>query len=88
MAQITFNPTGYYETHVNADHISALAAGCGFKTQDVQDVIEADNAQRRDQAAQNLNEDLGAHHTTETDMDYDLARFEPDPNDELTSDED
>lgn len=45
-AEVSFNPTGFYEVKVQYDHVAKLAQGCGFKSTDVQEVIRADNAQR------------------------------------------
>lgn len=61
------------------DHISNLATGCGFKPSDVQAVIESDNNQRRAQASVQL--------TTTNEEGESDPRFELDPNDELTSEE-
>lgn len=68
------------------DHVSKLAAGCGFKAQDVVNVIQADNDQRKVQAAQQASLPVTTTVTTEEE-DQDLPRFELDSNDELSSDE-
>ena len=78
-----FNSEAFYEVNVHYEHVSKLAAGYGFKTEDVEKVIQKDNAQRQLHASlqQNLNT------TVSEEEDPDLSRFELDPNDELTSEE-
>lgn len=82
-AQVTFNPAGFYEVNVRYEHVSKLATGCGFQIKDVEEVIAADNAQRRLEAEKNSATDPSGL----DDEEYDPARFEPDPNDEFTSEE-
>lgn len=83
-AQVSLNPEGFYEVKVSYEHISKLATGCGFQTSDIQAAINSDNNQRRAEAHAN---------TTTTDKapagenDMDLGRFDPDPDDEMTSEE-
>lgn len=61
------------------DHVAKLATGCGFNIADVHKVIASDNDQRRDQAAE-----LAVTPIEEEEPD---TRFDLDPNDELTSEE-
>lgn len=82
-AEVSFNSEGFYEVHVQYDHLSKLAAGCGFKNNEVEEVIKADNAQRQSQAV-NRTDQTSANSDEE---EVDPSRFEPDPNDELTSEE-
>lgn len=45
-ADVLLNPEGFYEVKVSYEHISKLATGCGFQTNEVQSAIDLDNAQR------------------------------------------
>lgn len=83
-ATISFNPEGFYEVKVQYDHIAKLATGCGFKNSDIEEVIAKDNEQRRNQA---LNNPPVPEGNIEDDLDPDMGRFDPDPEDALTSDE-
>lgn len=81
-ATVSFNPAGFYEVEVQYDHIAKLASACGFKNSDIEEVIAKDNEERKIQATS-----LVAPENTNEEVDLDLGRFEPDPEDELTSDE-
>lgn len=63
--------------------MSDLAAGCGFRNKDVARVIQEDNEQRRTQAQGQTS----ASRRDEEEEDLDVARFEPDSADELSSEE-
>lgn len=78
-AEVSFNADGFYEVQVQYDHVAKLATGCGFNISDVHKAIASDNDQRRDQASA-----LAATTIEEEETD---PRFELDPNDELTSEE-
>lgn len=83
-ASITLNPEGFYEVQVQYDHIAELASACGFKNNDLEDILAMDNEQRRIQAKK----DTDGPTITEEVPELDMTRFDPDPEDELTSDED
>lgn len=78
---VSFNSEGFYEVKVNYEHISKLAAGCGFNNSEVEEVIKTDNAQRQIQAANPTTTIT----TLSEEEQADLARFELDPNNELSS---
>ena len=80
---MSFNSEGFYEVAVQYDHISKLATGCGFHISDVEKAIKTDNLQRQTRAAQEVNSNTVVSEEEATA----LARFELDPNDELTSEE-
>lgn len=82
-AEISFNSEGFYEVRVDYEHVSKLAVGCGFKEKEIEDVIQADNAQRQANVQPQAS---GSEKETEVE-DQDLSRFELDSTDELTSDE-
>lgn len=83
-AGISFNAEGFYEVQVQYDHLAKLASACGFKTQDLEGVLAMDNEQRREQA----NNGQSQHTTGNEEVpEFDMGRFDPDPEDELTSDE-
>lgn len=82
-AFVSLNPEGFYEVRVDYGHISRLASGCGFKNSDIEEVIQADNAQRLTQAFQNAASSANAIEEEDPDM----GQFELDSNDELTLDE-
>ncbi|KAF3338202.1 hypothetical protein FCM35_KLT17039 [Carex littledalei] len=81
-AEVSFNPDGFYEVQVHYDHISKLAAGCGFTPKDVDEVIRIDNEERR-----RANTHTSLPITTDSAEISDPSRFDPDSSDELTSDE-
>lgn len=83
-ANISFNPEGFYEVQVQYDHLAEMASACGFKNKDLEEVIAMDNEQRRLQASHNQPD---SEMTTEEVPELDMTRFDPDPEDELTSDE-
>lgn len=82
--EVALNPRGFYEAKVNHDHVSMLAKGCGFTVKDVEEALQTDNLQREIQAAKELTEPIKENLGDE---DLDLGRFDPDSEDELTSDE-
>lgn len=81
-AQISFNPAKFYEVKVQYEHISRLATGCGLKPIDVERAINTDNRMR--QEAQSL-PTAEPENTEEVDegRQFDLSRFDLDPNDEI-----
>lgn len=81
-ANVSFNPAGFYEVEVQYDHIAKLATACGFKHNDITEIIAKDNEERR---LQPLNTREPTMTTEEADLD--MGRFDPDPEDALTSDE-
>lgn len=83
-ADVSFNPDGFYEVKVHYDHVSKLAVGYGFKEADVEEAIHADNAQRELAAREKNKQPM----VNEEDDDLNLDRFELDPTDELSSEED
>lgn len=42
-AEVAFISEGFYDVKVQYDHVSKLAAGCGFKVSDIEEVIKTDN---------------------------------------------
>lgn len=83
-ALISFNPEGFYEVQVQYDHIAKLASGCGFKNSDIEEAITKDNEQRRIQA---LTNPANSERIFEEDPELEMRRFDPDLEDELTSEE-
>lgn len=83
LAEVSFNTDGFYEVKVQYEHISNLASGCRFKAKDVEEIIKLDNTHRQAQASQQV----ASTPIPSDDEEPDLSRFEPDPRDELTSDE-
>ena len=83
-ANVSFNPEGFYEVQVSYEHVSKLATGCGFQPNQVQAAINKDNEQRRSAATDQTSNQEG---DTEIEPELDMGRFDPDPEDELTSDE-
>lgn len=83
-AQVSFNPEGFYEVKVSYDHVSRLAEGCGFQASEVEAAIQLDNEQRRTNSKEHTtNQTLN----TEEEPELDMGRFDPDSNDEMTSEE-
>lgn len=66
------------------DHTAKLASGCGFKNSDIAEALSKDNEQRRIQA---LTNPANSERIFEEDPELDMGRFDPDPEDELTSEE-
>lgn len=88
-AAVALNPDGFYEVKVTYDHISTLAAGCGFTIKEVEKAIQTDNEQRQLHAASHA-ADPSIPKSTAANLgedDLGLERFDPDSEDELTSDE-
>lgn len=83
-AQVSFNPEGFYEVKVSYEHVSKLATGCGFQQKDVQAIINKDNEERRILATDSTTRQ---DKDTEIEAEGDMGSFDPDPADELTSDE-
>lgn len=81
-AEVSFNSEGFYEVKVHYEHISKLAEGCGFTNNVVEEVIKTDNAQRQLAAA-----NAATITPTNEEDEADLSRFELDPNDDLSSEE-
>lgn len=85
-AQISFNPAKFYEVKVQYEHISRLATGCGLKPIDVERAIDTDNRIRQE-AQLPQNDDPENTEQVDEGRQFDLSRFDLDPNDELTSEE-
>ncbi|KAF3321298.1 hypothetical protein FCM35_KLT14551 [Carex littledalei] len=81
-ADISFNPEGFYEVRVDYGQIKKLATGCGFKSADIEAVIQTDNEDRRTQANIASSSKMGV-----VEEDPDLSRFELSSDDELSSEE-
>lgn len=83
-AQVSFNPEGFYEVKVSYEHVSRLAEGCGFQAREVEAAIQLDNEQRRANSKEHTtNQTLN----NEGEPELDMGRFDPDSNDELSSEE-
>lgn len=77
------NPEGFYELRVDYKHMYKLAFGCGFKNSNIEEAIHADNAECQSQ----VQAKASSSRMEMEDEDLDLERFELDPRDELTSEE-
>lgn len=90
-AQVQLNPEGYYEVRVNSTHVQNLASGCGFKSDDIQHIIAADNVARVEEQKKHqsdpVTEDNDEDPIIDSDLEEALARFDPDPADDLESDD-
>lgn len=96
---VSFDPTGHFQFKVDAGHVINLASGCGFRVKDVEDIIQKDNAARQQpQAGVHLDPGTSSasartdlppigNEEDEEEDDYDLSRFDLDPNDVLSSEE-
>lgn len=91
-AQVHLNAEGYFEVKVNSTHVQNLANGCGFKSTDVQQIIDIDNAsrveeQRNRQQVEQVESVNEEEPIIDSDVEEALARFELDPDDDLVSEE-
>ena len=53
LAQAELNKEGFYEVRVQYSHSSRLAKGCGFTVDDVDQALNEDNQQRREEVEKN-----------------------------------
>lgn len=85
---MSLDPSGFYEVKVHYEHVSRLASGCGITNFDIEQEILADNQQRQEDGVLKAQQAAsGTEIENPEGEDYDLSRFDLDPNDELSSDE-
>lgn len=80
-AQIEFSPEGYYEVQIDHEHGLKIAQQCGVRAEDVFQALADDNEERRRVATDCPNP------LTDEELREINDRFEPDPADELGSEE-
>lgn len=77
-ATFEFSATGFYEVSLPAEHCQVIGKGCGVHTSEVIRALEEDNEARKNAADTITGDDLSEE------LDWEeLARFEPDPEDDL-----
>lgn len=81
VVQIQLNPEGYFKVRVNHDHMDNLVEGCGFKTNEVQAIIDVDNV-KRIETQKKMEEETKDIPQLNSDTEEALSRFELDQSDE------
>lgn len=89
-AQIELNPEAFYEAKINQELGEKIAAACGVSLTVVEQVLAADNEERRQIMLTDEANLMNSQHMppTEEEMAEMQKRFELDPADELGTDED
>lgn len=85
-AELCFNAEGFVEVKVQYGHCVNIADGCGINPKEVLLMVEEDNTERVNmQLVQDMtNTDTQTYEDANEEIDS--SRFEPDPEDELSSD--
>ena len=83
-ARVDLNPEGFYHVQINRGHCERIGKGCGVPTEDVIQMIQTDNEERgRARSPQ-----LPLEHDLQLGSEWEMeARFDPDPADELETEE-
>lgn len=90
-ASVNLNPEGFFKVQIDQQLGETIGRGCGIDTSQVFDTLQADNIARQLEAeleqSGGMQEDQMQQDWEETDWD-DIARFDPDPEDQRFMEED